>query len=114
MIEEIILNYLRESGFPCYLSVPEEPSGNFVVLDKTGSGYDEGIYTATLAVQSYGSASDYDGCRAAEPSRGADHAGRGHPAGDRGLLHAEHRLQFPGHHPQAAPLSGRFFYLVHY
>ena len=26
MIEEIILNYLRESGFPCYLSVPEEPS----------------------------------------------------------------------------------------
>ena len=44
MIEEIILNYLRESGFPCYLSVPEEPSGNFVVLDKTGSGYDEGLF----------------------------------------------------------------------
>ena len=37
MIEEIILNYLRESSFSCYLSVPEEPSGNFVVLDKTGS-----------------------------------------------------------------------------
>ena len=54
MIEEIILNYLRESGFPCYLSVPEEPSGNFVVLDKTGSGYDEGLFHATLAVQSYG------------------------------------------------------------
>ena len=53
MIEEIILNYLRESGFPCYLSVPEEPSGNFVVLDKTGSDHDEGLFHATLAVQSY-------------------------------------------------------------
>ena len=54
MIEEIILNYLLESGFPCYLSVPEEPSGNFVVLEKTGSGHDEGLFHATLAVQSYG------------------------------------------------------------
>ena len=53
MIEEIILNYLRESSFSCYLSVPEEPSGNFVVLDKTGSGHDEGLFHATLAVQSY-------------------------------------------------------------
>lgn len=54
MIEEIILNYLRESGFSCHLSVPEEPSGNFVVLDKTGSGHSEGLFHATLAVQSYG------------------------------------------------------------
>ena len=58
MIEEIILNYLRENAFPCYLSVPEKPSGNFCVLEKTGSGYEDGIFTATLAVQSYGS-SDY-------------------------------------------------------
>ena len=41
MIEEIILNYLRENAFPCYLSVPENPSGNFCVLEKTGSGCDE-------------------------------------------------------------------------
>ena len=53
MIEEIIQNYLRESGFPCYLSVPEEPSGNFVVLDKTGSGHDEGLFHATLAQLSH-------------------------------------------------------------
>ena len=54
MIEEIILNYLRESGFP-WLSVRAGgASGNFVVLDKTGSGYDEGLFHATLAVQSYG------------------------------------------------------------
>nr|DAP42173.1 MAG TPA: tail completion protein [Caudoviricetes sp.] len=58
MIEEIILNYLRENAFPCYMSVPEKPSGNFCVLEKTGSSYEDGIFTATLAVQSYGS-SDY-------------------------------------------------------
>lgn len=62
MIEEIILNYLRENGFPCFMSVPENPSGNFCVLEKTGSDCDEGIYTATLAVQSYGpAATSHDG-----------------------------------------------------
>ena len=55
MIEETIQNYLRENAFPCYPSVPEKPSGNFCVLEKTGSGYEDGIFTATLAVQSYGS-----------------------------------------------------------
>lgn len=55
MIEEIIQNYLRERAFPCYLSVPEKSSGNFCVLEKTGSGCEDGVFTATLAVQSYGS-----------------------------------------------------------
>ena len=54
MIEEIIQNYLRENAFPCYLSVPEKPSGNFCILEKTGDSPDEGIYTATLAAQSSG------------------------------------------------------------
>lgn len=58
MIEEAILNYLRENAFSCYMSMPEKPSGNFCILEKTGDSPDEGIYTATLAVQSYGS-SDY-------------------------------------------------------
>lgn len=62
MIEEIILNYLRENGFPCFMSVPENPSGNFCVLEKTGSDCDEGIYTATLAVQFYGG-TDYEAAR---------------------------------------------------
>lgn len=30
MIEEAILNYLRENAFSCYMSMPEKPSGNFV------------------------------------------------------------------------------------
>ena len=62
MIEETIQNYLRENAFPCYLSVPEKPSGNFCVLEKTGSSYEDGIFTATLAVQSYGS-SDFSAAR---------------------------------------------------
>ena len=55
MIEEIILNYLRENAFSCYMSMPENHSGNFCILEKTDDSPDEGIYTATLAVQSYGS-----------------------------------------------------------
>ncbi len=58
MIEEIIQNYLRENAFSCFMSMPEKPSGNFCILEKTGSGYHDGLYSATLAVQSYGS-SDY-------------------------------------------------------
>ena len=54
MIEESIQNYLRENGFPCYMSVPENPSGNVCVLDKTGSGCEDSVFRATLAVQSYG------------------------------------------------------------
>ena len=54
MIEEIIQNYLREQGLPCSLSMPEKPSGDFCLLQKTGSDYGDGIFTATLAVQSYG------------------------------------------------------------
>ena len=62
MIEEVILNYLRENAFSCYMSMPEKPSGNFCILEKTGDSPDEGIYTATLAVQSYGhNACDHDG-----------------------------------------------------
>ena len=63
MIEKIILDYLSaQLDVPCFLSVPEKFSGNFCVLEKTGSGYDDGLYSATLAVQSYGpSATDHDG-----------------------------------------------------
>lgn len=81
MIEEVILNYLRENAFSCYMSMPEKPSGNFCILEKTGDSPDEGIYTATLAVQSYGS-SDFSACPA-EPFCGAGHAGRRHSAGNR-------------------------------
>lgn len=54
MIERIIQDYLTENGFPTYLSVPEHPSGNFCVVQKTGSGYEDELDSAVLAVQSYG------------------------------------------------------------
>lgn len=54
MIEQILQDYLRQNTFPCYMSVPENPSGNFCVLEKTGSDYKEGVFRATIAVQSYG------------------------------------------------------------
>lgn len=73
MIEEVILNYLRENAFSCYMSMPEKPSGNFCILEKTGDSPDEGIYTATLAVQSYGSST-------AQPFCGTGHAGCRCPA----------------------------------
>ena len=60
MIEEVILNYLRKNAFSCYMSMPEKPSGNFCILEKTGDSPDEGIYTATLAGQSYGSSTYWE------------------------------------------------------
>ena len=33
MIEEIILNYLRKKAFTCYMSMPENPSDNFCILE---------------------------------------------------------------------------------
>lgn len=82
MIEEVILNYLRENAFSCYMSMPEKPSGNFCILEKTGDSPDEGIYTAMLAVQSYLRQQRFF-CRSAEPFCGAGYAGRRHSAGNR-------------------------------
>lgn len=55
MIEQILQDYLRQNAFRCYTSMPEDASGNFCILEKTGSGQDEGLFRATIAVQSYGS-----------------------------------------------------------
>lgn len=54
MIERILQDYLTENAFPCHLSMPEHPSGNFCILQKTGSDYSDGLFSATVAVQSYG------------------------------------------------------------
>lgn len=55
MIEKILLDYLSDALLvPCYVSMPEKPSGSFCVLEKTGSGPDDGLNHATIAVQSYG------------------------------------------------------------
>lgn len=54
MIERILQDYLTENAYPCYLSMPEHPSGSFCIIQKTGSDLRDGLFSATLAVQSYG------------------------------------------------------------
>lgn len=54
MIEEVILEYLRsELAVPIHMEEPEEQEASYVLLEKTGSGRKDYIYSATIAVQSY-------------------------------------------------------------
>lgn len=53
-IEEIIVEYLNHNlRVPAFMEVPETVSAEFVVIEKTGSGNENGVYSATIAVQSY-------------------------------------------------------------
>lgn len=54
MIEKIILDYLdRKLTESVYMERPENPPESYVLIEKTGSGKRNQIYTATLAIQSY-------------------------------------------------------------
>lgn len=54
MIEKIVLDYLeKELQVPVYMEEPEKKPESFVVIEKTGSGKKNGIFSATLAIQSY-------------------------------------------------------------
>lgn len=54
MIEKIVYDYLSEAlTVPVRLEVPENPPERFVLLEKTGSGVENHIYSATIAVQSW-------------------------------------------------------------
>lgn len=63
MIEETIRSFLAERlDVPVRLSVPTPAPARFVVVEKTGSGYEDGIHSATIVVQSYGpAATSHDG-----------------------------------------------------
>lgn len=56
-IEKTILDYLEsEISVPCMMEIPaEDIPTSFVVIQKTGSGEDNHLYSATLAIQSYAS-----------------------------------------------------------
>lgn len=59
MIEKVVLDYLAEHlDVPVYMQEPAnarpDDSNSFVVIEKTGSGEENHLYTATLAIQSYG------------------------------------------------------------
>lgn len=54
MIEKIILDYLNtELNVPCYMEIPEEKPNSFVIIQKTGSGVENFIYSSIFAFQSY-------------------------------------------------------------
>lgn len=55
MIEKIILDYLSEVlTVPVYMEEPKAPPESYVVIEKTGSGRNNMICRAMIAVQSYG------------------------------------------------------------
>lgn len=55
MIEQRLLEYLNSSlsPVPCYLEMPESPTGQFVIIEKTGSSITNRITKANFAIQSY-------------------------------------------------------------
>lgn len=54
MIEKIIYNYLKEKLIvPVYMEFPQKGTVPMVVIEKVGSGLDDHVHTAMIAVQSY-------------------------------------------------------------
>ena len=54
MIEKIVLDYLNSVlDVPVYMEKPEDEPMRYVLVEKTGSGEDDHIFTATIAIQSY-------------------------------------------------------------
>lgn len=54
MIEKIVLDYLNDNlTVDAFMEKPEDPPEKFVVIEKTGSGRDNLIDTATFALRSY-------------------------------------------------------------
>ena len=55
MIEQRLLEYLNSSLSPvqCYMEMPENPTGQFVIIEKTGSSITNRITKANFAIQSY-------------------------------------------------------------
>ena len=55
MIETIVKSYLEtKTNIPVRFERSPEMPDQCIVLEKTGGSYNEQIYTATMAVQSYG------------------------------------------------------------
>ena len=54
MIEKTVLDCLKANDLTAYMEVPETfPTGDFCVVEKTGSSYNNKIFSATIAIQSY-------------------------------------------------------------
>lgn len=55
MIELTILNYLTTelAPTPVMMEIPRDPPAEFVVVEKTGSGENNKLFSAIFAIQSY-------------------------------------------------------------
>ena len=56
MIEALLIAYLRNTltGINVYTMRPADCVAPFVLIEKTGGGYENAIHSAVIAVQSYG------------------------------------------------------------
>lgn len=55
MIETMLYGYLKgELDVPVYMEIPENPPISFVLIEKTSSGRNDYIDSATFTIQSYG------------------------------------------------------------
>lgn len=56
MIEIVLLNYLgTRLGIPVYMEIPADRDEKFVVLKRAGSAKENGLLSATFALNSYAS-----------------------------------------------------------
>ena len=53
MIEEIIINFLKEKGFDVYTEKEANMPKEYILIEKIGGGEDIGIKNSTLAIQSF-------------------------------------------------------------
>lgn len=54
MIEITVREYLSQKlSAKCYMEMPEKQPKRFVLIEKTGSGCENFIFSATFAIQSY-------------------------------------------------------------
>ena len=53
MIEKIVLDYLKSKNINAYMERNNGIKGDFVLIEKTGSGEENHIKNSTLAIQSF-------------------------------------------------------------
>ena len=54
MIEAIVRNFLKEKlSVDVYMEEPENIPESYIILERTGGGYSNGLKSATIAIQSY-------------------------------------------------------------
>ena len=54
MIEKTVLKFLNERmTVPAYMEEPEEQPESYLIIEKTAGGKNNGLQTATMAIQSY-------------------------------------------------------------